>query len=250
MKQDCAWAKRGGGSTSARRIDSRDSAAHSSRGRKALDAIGIAPQFRGTSVHDGLLSYQGYCFTQAWCNVHHLRELTDVLEELKQPWARKMKDLLLEMKAEVEQAKALGRHELDVLALARFLRRYEEILAEGYLANPPPPAPRKSEQSKRTPGRPKQSPARNLLDRLSQGKWAVLRFLHDFAVPNAFNQAERDLRMIKVQQKVSGGFRTEEGVAMFCRIRSYLSTLRKQGIELLSALDHALSGHPVLPAFT
>src|SRR5713226_3020874 len=134
-------------------------AAHPSRGRKALDAIGIAPQFRGTSVHDGLRSYQGYSFTQAWCNVHHLRELTFVEEELKQAWARKMKDLLLEMKAEVERAKALGQHELDVLVLARFLRRYDEILTEGYQANPPPLAPRKSEHAKRTPGRPKQSPA-------------------------------------------------------------------------------------------
>jgi transposase len=110
-----------------------------------------------------------------------------------------MKELLLLMKAEVEQAKALGQHELDLLVLARLLRRYDEILAEGYQANPPPPPPQK-----RTPGRPKQSPARNLLDRLSGGKWAVLRFLHDFAVPFDNNQAERDLRMIKVQQKVSG----------------------------------------------
>lgn len=181
--------------------------------------------------------------------MHHLRELTFVEEELKQIWARKMKDLLLEMKAEVERAKALGQHELDVLVLARFYRRYDEILAEGYQANPPPPTPKQSEHSKRTPGRPKQSPARNLLDRLSQGKWAVLRFLHDFAVPFDNNQAERDLRMIKVQQKVSGCFRTEVGVAMFCRIRSSLSTLRKQGIELVSALEHTLSGDPVLPAF-
>lgn len=109
----------------------------------------------------------------------------------------------------------------------------DELLAQGYLANPPPAAPKKSEQGKRTPGRAKESPARNLLDRLSQGKWAVLHFLHDFAVPFDNNQTERDLHMIKVQQKVSGCFRTGEGVAMFCRIRSYLSTLRKQGIELI-----------------
>src|SRR5258706_3704269 len=220
-------------------------AAHPSRGRTALDAIGIAPQFRGTSVHDGLHSYQGYCFTQALCNVHHLRELTFVEEELKQPWARKMKELLLLMKAEVERAKTLGQHELEVQVLAPLLRRYDELLTEGYLANPPAPPPKK-----RTPRRPKQSPARNLLDRLSESKWAVLRFLLDFAVPFDNNQAERDLRMIKVQQKVSGCFRTEEGVAMFCRIRSYLSTLRKQGIELFSALEHTFSGHPVFPVFT
>ena len=153
-------------------------AAHPSRGRAALDAIGIAPKFRGTSVHDALKSYQGYSFTQAWCNVHHLRELTFVEEELKQPWARKMKDLLLDMKAEVERAKAAFQHDLDLLVLADFLCRYDEILTEGYQANPPTPPPKK-----RAPGRPKQSPARNLLDRLSGGKWIVLRFLHDFAVP-------------------------------------------------------------------
>jgi transposase len=224
-------------------------AAHQSRGRAALDAIGIAPQFRGTSVHDGLQSYQGYSFTQALCNVHHLRELTFVEEELGQAWAPKMKELLLSMKAEVERAKAKGQSALDLLILARLLCRYDEILAEGYLANPPPGPPRKSAQGKRLPGRAKQSLARNLLDRFSQKKWEVLRFLHDFAVPFDNNQAERDLRMIKVQQKVSGCFRTELGIAMFCRIRSYLSTLRKQGIALFSALNHTFSGNPVLPDF-
>lgn len=163
-------------------------AAHQSRGPTALDAIGIATQFRGTSVHDGLVSYQGYSCTQALCNVHHLRELTFVEEELKQVLARKMKDLLLEMKAEVEQAKAAGQHKLDVLVLARLLRRYDELLAESYVANPSESFP-----EKRTRGRPKQSPARNLLDRLSEGKWAVLRFLHDFSVPFDNNLAERDL---------------------------------------------------------
>ncbi len=224
-------------------------AAHPNRGRVALDAIGIAPQFRGTSVHDALISYQGYSSTQALCNVHHLRELTFIEEELEQAWARKMKELLLEMKAEVERAKTEGQPELELLVLARLLCRYDEILAEGYLANPPPGPPKKTAQGKRLPGRAKQSPARNLLDRLSQRKWEVLRFLHDFAVPFDNNLAERDLRMIKVQQKVSGCFRTELGIAMFCRIRSYLSTLRKQGIALLPALDHTLSGDPVFPTF-
>ncbi len=125
------------------------------------------------------MSYQGYSFTQALCNVHHLRELTFVEEELKQSWARKMKDLLLDRKAEVERAKALGKQEVDVLVLARRLASLcRAPRAISYLANPAPPLPQK-----RTRGRPKQSPARNLLDRLSQGKWAVLRFLHDFAVP-------------------------------------------------------------------
>jgi transposase len=225
-------------------------AAHPSRGRAGLDAIGITPRFRGTSVHDGLKSYQGYAFTEALCNVHHLRELTFVEEELKQPWARKMKDLLLEMKAKVEQAKALGQQELDLEVAAELLCRYEKILMEGYQANPPPPAPTKSEHGKRKPGRAKQSPARNLLDRFSQRKQAVLRFLFDFAVPFDNNQAERDLRMIKVQQKISGCFRSEEGIVRFCRIRSYLSTLRKQSLPLFSALQQTLLGDPLLPAFS
>ena len=225
-------------------------AAHPSRGRPGLDAIGIAPQFQGISVHDAYSSYQGYASTPALCNVHHLRDLTFIEEEMKQPWARKMKDLLLEMKAEVERTKTQGSCAMDLLVLAGLLRCYEEILLEGYQANPPPPAPTKSAHNKRKPGRVKQNPARNLLDRFSQQRQAVLRFLYDFAVPFDNNQAERDLRMIKVQQKVSGCFRSEEGAVMFCRIRSYLSTLRKQGIDLLPALEQTLSGSPVLPALT
>src|SRR6266404_293413 len=220
-------------------------AAHPRRGREALQAIGILEHFSGTSVHDGLASYQGYACRHALCNVHHLRELTFIEEELKQPWARAMKDLLLDMKRAVDTARAAGKRELEVLALGRFHRRYDLLLRQGYAANPPPPPPKKVQG-----GRTTQNPARNLLDRLSSHKWQVLAFLADFAVPFDNNQAERDLRMIKVQQKVSGCFRTEDGVAMFCRIRSYLSTLRKQGIELLSALSHTLAGHPVLPAFT
>ncbi|SRR5579875_412894 len=225
-------------------------AAHPSRGRPALDALGIAPRFRGTSVHDGFNSYQGYASTPALCNVHHLRELTFVEEELKQEWAHKMKDLLLEMKASVEQAKASGSGELDRPLFSRLLRRYDEILAEGYQATPPPGPRKKSAQGKRLPGKIKQTPERNLLDRLSQGKWAALRFLSDFAVPFDNNQAERDLRMVKVQQKISGCFRTPVGLERFCRIRSYLSTLHKQDLNLLAALEQTFLGHPVLPAFT
>lgn len=224
-------------------------AAHPSRGRPGLDSIGIAPHFRGISVHDAYNSYQGYASTPALCNVHHLRDLIFIEEEMKQPWAKKMKDLLLEMKAEVEQAQAQDQRELDLRVLVGLLHRYDAILLEGYQANPPPPAPTKSAHNKRKPGRVKQNPARNLLNRFSQQKQAVLRFLYDFAVPFDNNQAERDLRMIKVQQKVSGCFRSEEGTVMFCRIRSYLSTLRKQGIDLLPALEQTLSGSPVLPAF-
>lgn len=218
-------------------------AAHPKRGRDALDEIGIMQQFSGTSVHDGLASYQGYPCQHALCNVHHLRELTFIEEVFKQPWATDMKELLLDMKQAVQQARGVGKQELDVLVLGQFHRRYASLIQQGYAANPPPPAPKKVHG-----GRTKQNPARNLLDRLSSNKWQVLAFVTNFAVPFDNNQAERDLRMIKVQQKVSGCFRTDQGVAIFCRMRSYLSTLRKQGGNLLLALEHTLSGHPILPA--
>lgn len=162
-----------------------------SEGAQLWMPLALLLSFGAPACMMACLRYQGYCFTQALCNVHHLRELTFLEEELKQDWAHQMKDLLLDMKAEVEQAKALGQHELDVLVLARLLRRYDSLLAEGYQANPPPAAPNKSDHSKRTPGRAKQSPARNLLDRLAGGKWAVLRFLLDFAVPFDNNQADK-----------------------------------------------------------
>jgi transposase len=170
--------------------------------------------------------------------------LTFIEEQYQQDWARQMKDLLLEMKAAVESATLAGKRELDVLALGRFHRRYERTLALGSQANPPP-APVKKTHG----GQTKQHPARNMLDRLSQHKWQVLAFLIDFTVPFSNNQAERDLRMVKVQQKVSGCFRTEQGLPRFCRICSSLSTLRKQGLPLLAALEQALAGHPLLPAF-
>jgi transposase len=216
---------------------------HPSRGRVALNAIGILTGFGGTSIHDGLNIYPGYPCQHALCNVHHLRELTFVEEELKQPWAKKMKELLLDMKEEVAQARQAGQTQLDVVKLANFHFQYGALIREGFELNPkvPPPLGRK---------RVKQSPAWNLLDRLNRYRRETLRFLHDFAVAFDNNQAERDLRMIKVQQKVSGEFRTDHGADAFCRIRSYLSTLRKQGPPLFSALQQALAGHPVLPTFS
>jgi transposase len=218
--------------------------AHRRRGREAMNAIGIAPQFRGTSIPDGLVSDEGYTFTQALCTVHHVRELTFLEEVHKHAWATQMKEWLLEMKAEVEQAKTAGADQRDGPILARVFRRDDQLLDQGYQANPPLPKPAKPKL-----GPQKQSPARNVLDRLSKRTWDVLRFLLDVAVDVDNNQAERDLRMMKVQQKVSGCFRTEQGVVMCCRARSSLSTVRKQGHAFFSAIEQTLSGHPVLPTF-
>jgi transposase len=224
--------------------------AHPKRGREGMNAIGIAPLFEGISVHDGLPSYQGYRFSEALCNVHHLRDLTFIEEELKQDWAKEMKALLLSMKEAVEQARIRGQPELETAELALLLTHYDQIVQAGYQINPLIEKPKKSDQYKRLPGRPKQSPARNLLDRFSTRKWEVLRFLLDFTVPFDNNQAERDLRMIKVQQKVSGCFRTPDGIISFCRIRSYLSTLRKQRVPIFAALEQAFTGHPVFSLLT
>jgi transposase len=219
-------------------------ACHRKRGREAVDAIGILPAFGGVSVHDGWQSYQGYLCEHALCNVHHLRELTFLAEQQHQGWAKDLKDLLLSMKAQVDHAKANGHACLDPPLIEQLRKQYQEIVQQGDALNPPEPA---CAQKKR--GKTKQSPARNLLNRLLSQQDAVLRFLSDVRVPFDNSQAERDIRMLKVQQKISGCFRSLLGVEAFCRIRGYLSTLRKQGMNLLTALEMACVGHPVLPSF-
>jgi transposase len=212
-------------------------AVHPKRGKAALDAIGILVDFGGVSVHDGWRSYWQFLCQHALCNVHHLRDLTFLYEERLQAWAGEMKELLLDIKAAVAQARAQGRSCLHPLEVADWKARYGALLAEGYQANPPDPPPETSRRGRR-----------KLLDRLSKHQEAVLLFLDNFAVPFDNSLAERDLRMVKVQQKVSGCFRSRAGAQAFCRIRGYLSSLRKQGMSLLTALEQALVGHPILPA--
>jgi transposase len=219
---------------------------HAHRGAAATEAIGILPNFRGTSVHDGWKPYWHYrgC-RHALCNVHHLRELTWVAEQLKQAWAQEFKDLLLEMRAAVAVARAAGATQLPPAARTRLLARYSALLGQGVAANPlPPPAPGPPKR-----GRRKQSPARNLLDRLFAHQHEVLAFLDDFAVPFDNNQAESDLRMLKVQQKISGCFRSPAGALAFCCIRGVLSSLAKQGAPLLATLQ-ALFAHGARPVLT
>ena len=216
---------------------------HASRGQEALEAIGIMSGFWGTSVHDGFGSYFRYGCQHATCNVHLLRDLTFLAEEQGVWWAAKLKALLLDMKEATEQAREQGKLWLDPLEVVDWETRFLELLAEGDQAHPRATAP----PGKR--GRCKPSPARNLLDRLRKHQQAVLAFLEDLRVPFDNNQAERDLRMVKVQQKVSGCFRAFAGAQAFARIRGYLSTLRKQGVPLLSALQATLLGHPILPSF-
>ena len=214
-------------------------ARHPARGATALEAIGILPGYRGVSVHDGWTSYRHFPTARhALCNAHHLRELTFVEEELQQDWAGHLKTLLREMRTAVEQARSAGGTSLERAVRDDFIARYQALLGDGLAQNPQPPP-----LDPRRRGRPKQSPARNLLDRLWTYEHEALRFLDDFAVPFDNNQAERDLRMVKVQQKISGTFCSETGPDAFCRIRSICSTWRKQGRSVLDALTHAFAGH-------
>ena len=220
-------------------------AAHPKRGSDAMTDIGILPAFEGISVHDGLRAYRQYACGHALCNAHHLRELTAIEEHDKQPWATAMKELLGEIKAHVDTARDQGETRIDAAVGAAFVVRYRAIVVAGYAANPLPPPESDTAPKKR--GRPKQSKARNLLDRLHSDEREVLTFMTDWRVPFDNNQAERDLRMIKVQQKVSGCFRSPTGPVAFCRLRGYLSTLKKQGHALLPALQSVFAGHPLLP---
>jgi transposase len=218
-------------------------AIHPKRGREATSAIGILPSFTGVSVHDGWAPYRTYTTCRhALCNIHHLRDLTFLEEHYHQAWAKDLKGLLLEMKAAADQARAQRLNHLPAALRQAFVARYEALLATGLAANPPP------ERLVRRRGRTKQSPARNLLERLWLGQGQVLAFLDDLAIPFDNNQAERDLRMLKVQQKVSGSFRSDCGAAAFARIRGYLSTLAKDGQALLDALEALFDGQPFYPA--
>jgi transposase len=241
MRRACAWpvqrALDCSGRTSRATPDLTYYARHAARGAAALEAIGIPPEYTGVSVHDGWTSYRHDTRCRhALCNAHHLRELTFVEEEVGQAWAGDLKALLREMRTAVELAHAAGATQLERSARARFIARYEGLLANGVAQHPQPPPPRRR-------GRRKQSPVRNLLDRLWMHEDEVLLFLDDFAVPFDNNQAERDLRPVKLQQKISGTFRSEPGTDAFCTLRSVLSTWRKRGWSGLAALEVAFSGH-------
>jgi transposase len=212
-----------------------------SRGQAALEAIGILPQLTGIAVQDGWSSYFLYNCEHAACLVHLLRELV-FLEEQGLQWASDLKTLVLDMKEATEQAREQGKHRLDPREGVDWEAQFLRLLDEGDQAPPPTTAPPGHR------GRCNQSEARNLLDRVRQQQKAVLTFLQDLRVDFDNNLAERELRMVKVQQKVSGCFRSEAFAHAFARIRGYLSTLRKQGLPLLSALQATLCGHPLLPS--
>jgi transposase len=215
---------------------------HAKRGGAATKEIGILPDFSGRAIHDAWSPYFSDDCEHGLCNAHHLRELTFVEEQMGQSWAREMKTLLVEIKQAVEQAVERGESALRQAPQQQFEQRYGQLIAAGLELPENKPSPATGKR-----GRLKQSKAKNLLDRLSKHQAETLAFMYDFQVPFDNNQAERDLRMIKVQQKVSGCFRSSGGAKTFCRIRGYISTIKKQGRNVLAALSSIFTGQPISP---
>jgi len=205
---------------------------HSRRGTKAMKDGGMIAGYAGRAIHDGWASYFDFECSHGLCNAHHLRELIFVKEELKQRWAGRMISLLCRMKLTVERAHTAEHCSLAPATLRNYRNRYSELIACGYRANPVGKEMRKPGQR----GRLKQSPARNLLDRLNKYANETLAFIYDLAVPFDNNLSERDIRMTKVKQKVSGCFRSNDGADAFCRIRGFISTVRKHGLNVLDQL--------------
>lgn len=214
------------------------------RGQVGIDGAGVLPERTGPSQHDDWKPY--YSYSQAEhiaCNAHHLRELIFLEERYPQAWEAAMRHLLVEIKEAVATAITQGLTELSPDQIAAFEARYDELLGQGFELNPVPEKPPGHR------GKVKQPPPKNLLDRLKSHQRPVLAFMYDFKVPFDNNQAERDIRMVKLKQKISGCFRSETGAKVFCLIRGYLSTAQKNGVGALEALTSALTGSPFVPDF-
>jgi len=216
---------------------------HAKRGGEALDAFGLLECFTGILVHDHWSAYERYHCLHAFCNAHHLRELIALAETIpsQQRWAEDMIALLCEANTRTADARLQGLETLPAAEVERLHRRYDAILETAAQRNPPRAPPPGTKR------RVKQSPAHNLVKRLHEKRDDVLRFITDLRVPFDNNQAERDLRMPKLKQKVSGAFRTDTGIARFATIRSYLSTLHKQGADIFQALVLTFQGSPPRP---
>ena len=215
---------------------------HAQRGESAVREIDILPHFTGTLTHDAWATYWKFSCQHSLCHAHTLRELTAVMEQTQQSWAEEMHTFLREEYREKKNRIAAATGEVEDTAYDEKCRKYRAIVEKGLVLNPP--EKRKGTEKKR--GRIKQSTAHNLLTRLKNHETEVLRFIRENDVPFDNNQAERDLRMIKIQQKISGTFRDQAGAVAFCRIRSYISTIQKNMKNILKALEQAMQKPPNL----
>jgi transposase len=212
---------------------------HKKRGLDAMNDMGILPRFKGTLCHDHWKPYYRINCTHALCNAHHLRELTRAWEQDGQQWAKKLKTHLETINSKVIDAGGA----LDAQEAQKYRRKYRALIKQGETECPEPIGPRKKGQR----GRIKKSKSRNLLERLRDYEQDALRFMENERVPFTNNLGENDIRMTKVQQKISGCFRSMDGAQIFCRIRSYLSTCRKQEVKSSHALNLLFNGK--LPEF-
>jgi transposase len=214
------------------------------RGESSMNLGGVLPGFNGVAIHDGLTSYRHYDVAHGLCNAHHLRELAALEETLGRHgvvWPAAMSELLVELNTAVNRAKDAGKTGLPAVKLAGYRRRYRAVITQAWQAHPPPPPTGKQ-------GRPKLGVAGSLVRRLDIYQDDVLRFATNFTVPFDNNQAERDIRMIKLQQKISGSWRTEPGADAFLTVRSYLSTARKHGRNALDVLHDLFEDNAWIPA--
>ena len=213
------------------------------RGEKATHDIGILPNFQGTAVHDHWRPY--YCFTDcthAECNAHNLRYLKDIAENYHQQWATEMTGLLIEVHRRVNALKKTGCVAMSMKEINMWQNRYCHIIDKGILEDSG-----KSPKVLNKRGLPMKSKPLQLLYKLQQYDLETLAFMYDFEVPFDNNLAERDIRMQKLRQKISGCFRGANGASTFCKIRSYLSTAKKNGIGAMTAIANALAGQPYIP---
>jgi len=217
--------------------------AHPKRGSEAMDEMGILQNYKGVIVHDFWKSYYKYLCDHGLCDTHLLRELTSISENYDQEWSGQMADLLLIIKGCVDETRETS-DSLIPEQIKDFETMYDYITKMGLEENPPP---LDLDTKPKRRGRKKQTKPKNLLDRFVGYKGDILRFMYDFEVPFDNNQAERDVRMMKVQQKISGTFRSVQGARSFCRIRGYISTMKKNNLHVIDAIGAVFNGKPFVP---